>query len=626
MRPESSLSGLMASARHLEQTESGLLEVAKMAQHDLARIAIEMEETEQLLARKDDMLAALNQLSIRAGEKNTGLFESLLTDLIHEVNPGNDDRVILTSSLRNNRASLDFDILCDGNLENIGEDKGGSISNIVAMGLRFIVLARHPNRRVLLLDEADCHLKTQYVPAFASVMHQLALKMGIQVIYISHHAASNFLGYGRVHELYREGSRSHARVLHHESESDKDMEAMGAFRYVRLCNYGPHENLLIELSPGLNVLTGDNDIGKSKVVQAIAELTENNGVERRIRHGSPHFSVELGLEEGMTLHWQYLRKGSRRTSMMLKDSDGAIIESSDEGSSVPKWLDTYLAMPKVNGENIHYHSQKQPNYLLSNNDYTSSKRAEMLPLGRESRDVYNMIQSFNARLSTARHDHARLQKDMHRVKNTLSILAPLLDEPMDMDALNTAVESLVVMQKEREQLVTHSKRLVFLEDLKHEVADKIDQARHIEVPQVTLQATQSMQEHIDRFTSLHEQRDLLVQCESLSKSPVMPVLSDAMAVRQAHERLTQLSSIRTLFDGLKELKALPTIKLSQAQELSQQAEKLTGLSARLSSTKQNVIQCREQIKLTASRKASLYKAMGGVCPTCDNPLEGHTHD
>lgn len=626
MRPESSLSGLMASARHLEQTESGLLEVAKMAQHDLARIAIEMEETENLLARKDEMLAALNQLSIRAGEKNTGLFESLLTDLIHEVNPGNNDRVVLTSSMRNNRASLDFDILCDGNLENIGEDKGGSISNIVAMGLRFIVLARHPNRRVLLLDEADCHLKTQYVPAFASVMHQLAIKMGIQVIYISHHAASNFIGYGRVHELYRESGRTHARVMHHENEADGSIDTMGAFRYVRLCNFGPHENLFLELSPGLNVLTGDNDIGKSKVVQAMAELTENNGVERRIRHGSPHFSVELGLEEGMSLHWKYLRKGSRRTSMVLKDSDGNTIESSEEGSSIPPWLDTYLAMPKVNGENIHYHSQKQPNYLLSNNDYTSSKRAEMLPLGRESRDVYNMIQAFNARLVTARHDHSRLQKDMHRVKNTLSILAPLLDDPMDMDALNSAMESLVVMQQERESLVAHSKRLVFLKELREEVAKKIEQVTSLSVPEVSLQATQQMQDHIDHFTQVHEQRRILTNCASLAPAPQMPVLSEAVAVKQAHQRLSQLTSIRDLFDGLKGLQSPPSFELSPAHEMLKQVEKITGLSARQAGTKQKLTQCREDQKSIATRKATLYQAMGGVCPTCDKPLEDHAHD
>src|SRR5690606_26332022 len=181
---------------------------------------------------------------------------------------------------------------------------GGSIANIVGMGLRFIVLTRHANRRVLLLDEADCHLKSEYIPAFAAVMHQLTKKLGIQVIYISHHSPSNFIGYGRVHEIYREDSKTQSRILHDEELDEDAEESMSAFRYIRLRDYGPHENLLTELSPGLNLITGDNDLGKSKIIQAVVNLMNNEGLERRIRHGRPFFSVEIGLEEGMSLLWQ----------------------------------------------------------------------------------------------------------------------------------------------------------------------------------------------------------------------------------------------------------------------------------------------------------------------------------
>ena len=113
------------AVRKLGQSEVALREVARIAQQDLARIAVEMSEAERLIVRKNDMLNALNLLQLKAQEKNKGVFESLLTSLIQEIMPGKKDEVVLSSAMKNNRASLDFDILWNGNLENISEDEGG---------------------------------------------------------------------------------------------------------------------------------------------------------------------------------------------------------------------------------------------------------------------------------------------------------------------------------------------------------------------------------------------------------------------------------------------------------------------------------------------------------------------
>jgi len=622
----SNLDDLSFAVRKLGQTEIALQEAARIAQQDLARIAVEMSETERLIVRKNDILNALNLLQLKAQEKNKGVFESLLTSLIQEVMPGKKDEVVLTSAMKNNRASLDFDILCNGNLENISEDKGGSIANIVAMGLRFIVLARHPNRRVLLLDEADCHLKSEYIPAFASVMRQLAAKMGIQVIYISHHSPANFIGYGRVLELYREQGKTHARVSHEESEEDKQIESMGAFRYIRLRDYGPHENLFVELAPGLNVITGDIDLGKSKVIQAVVDLMGNKGEERRIRHGRPFFGVEIGLEEGMSLHWEYQRKGSKRTQMQLKGAGGEVLESSDIGTGVPEWLDMYLAMPLVNGENIHFQSQKQPNYLLSNGDYTSIKRAEMLPLGRESRDVNRMIQLFNARLADARQTFAVLQKQMGHVKNTLAILAPILDEPMNLDLLEESISTLAELSKRKVDLAAIAADLEGKRSILRDLEPGMAQLREMQVISPELKVKPEMAQVFADLEHVLARRDILTGLKDLPKAPTMPVLHNLDALRAMGIELSGLYKLRDMMVSLQDLEKAPQVILKATPDMAQAVEHLAQLTQRQAQVKEQIATCQQQKSKIAHDKQTLIAALGGMCPTCQQPMKGHQHD
>lgn len=617
---------LTQDVRKLGQQEAALQEVARIAQQDLARIAVDMHENERFILRKDEMLNSLNMLQLKAQEKNKGLFEGLLTDLIREVMPEKEDEIVLTSTLRNNRASLDFDIMSDGNLENIDEDKGGSIANIVAMGLRFIVLARHPNRRVLLLDEADCHLKSEYIPAFAGVMRQLAIKMGIQVIYISHHESSNFAGYGRVIELYKEHGKTHSRTSHEESEEDKNIESMSAFRFVRLRDYGPHENLLVELSPGLNIITGDNDLGKSKVIQAIVDLMGNKGEERRIRHKRPLFNVEIGLEEGMTLSWQYLRKGSKRTTMSLIDSEGKEIETSDTGTGVPLWLDTYLSMPLVNGENIHFQSQKNPNYLLSGSGYTSIKRAEMLPLGRESREVHRMIQLFNTRLAEARQNFTRLQKDILRVKNTLSILSPVMDDPLDMDAIDEGLESISKMVIRQQSIFSMSSSISSLQGVFDEISKLTEALDEGESSNISLKCSESMQQTMAKLESASALSSILDDVAGLVEPYAEPKLHDLNGIRIIGASISGLDKINQAMTGLNSLGVAKEVEIKATPSLISAAKSITDNGKKIESTELKIKEmCAERDKIKA-QKAGLFEKMGGVCPTCENPMESHSHD
>jgi DNA repair exonuclease SbcCD ATPase subunit len=95
-------------------------------------------------------------------------------------------------------ATMRFHIDRDGQEEDIMRGQGGSVANVLSVGLRLFALAqldKKVHRRFLVLDEHDCWLAPDLVPRLVKIVHQAARAMGFQVILISHHATSCFEPY-----------------------------------------------------------------------------------------------------------------------------------------------------------------------------------------------------------------------------------------------------------------------------------------------------------------------------------------------------------------------------------------------------------------------------------------------
>ena len=68
-------------------------------------------------------------------------------------------------------------------------DRGGSVQNILSVGLRLFALASlsQEHRGFLVLDEQDCWLRPELVPKLVQIVHQAGHELGFQVLMISHH-------------------------------------------------------------------------------------------------------------------------------------------------------------------------------------------------------------------------------------------------------------------------------------------------------------------------------------------------------------------------------------------------------------------------------------------------------
>jgi DNA repair exonuclease SbcCD ATPase subunit len=335
----------------------------------------------------------------------------------------------------------------------------------------------------------------------------------------------------------------------------------------------------------------------------------------------PYFEVELGLEQGMSLLWRYNRTGSKKTRVELRDAQGEIVETSNNGTGPSEWLHTYLAMAPVNGENIHFHSQKRPHYLLDSQEYTSIERAQMLPLGRESRDVMKMIQEFNTRASAARQNRTRLERDLNIQRNLLAAMSLIIENPVDPIALHDRCDELLTHHAEVEALGKKIEQLAGTQTAVELYQTALEALERQVILPVELMVTEPLERCITIITRAGRQSDVLSKLEGLKALPKPPEIRDLSEIIKLGSRIKNLEQARTALGALTDIEPLPALEVVDRSTMKQSLEGLMDLEARLQQLLKDVEKSVEASRLANEAKLEFIKSMGGECPTCFQPMQ-----
>ena len=177
-------------------------------QQELSRaqdlVAAELAKVDEFLAISDDVTDALESLSNDVFQRQLSDIENAITKALQDVL---EQPIVFQAeaSFKNNATNVDFSILRDGNQEDIMRGQGGSVANVVSVGLRLFAIAtldERRHRKFLVLDEQDCWLHPSLVPKLTKIVQEAGTGLGFQVLMISHHDVSNFLRYAdRVYRL-----------------------------------------------------------------------------------------------------------------------------------------------------------------------------------------------------------------------------------------------------------------------------------------------------------------------------------------------------------------------------------------------------------------------------------------
>ncbi|MFW6081392.1 MAG: AAA family ATPase [Desulfosalsimonas sp.] len=227
-------------------------------------------------------------------------------------------------------------------------------------------------------------------------------------------------------------------------------------RRIELVNFMSHPHTVIEPAPGLTVITGENNTGKSAVISALQILCRNIAGDYMVRHGQRECRITLETGEGHVLEWK--RKG-KTVSYTVNGREVHRLRG-----SVPQDLHDLLRLPLVETEtdpfDVHFGEQKKPIFLL---DESPARRATFFASSSDAIRLIEMQNRHRAKVKEARNEEARLVKEAGRLQQRLFTLEPV--EDLQEDVKGVEAEYGLVRRTDEEITSIHS-RLTAMERAK----------------------------------------------------------------------------------------------------------------------------------------------------------------
>ncbi|HEX2137678.1 MAG TPA: AAA family ATPase [Microvirga sp.] len=554
------------------------------------------------LAARGAVEAFLEAAHGHAARRNLGAFETLLTALVREVLPG-EKPVRLDLSTDRGLPALDICVARpDGALEDVLEDNGGALTNVVAMALRLIAVVKADVGRFLALDEADCWIAPERVPSFYRVLEDGAARLGVQCLAVSHHDLSRFAGQFHIARVVGEPE---AGVEIAASDLDTGWrDEQPGLRFIRLIDVQAYRDATLRLSPGVNALIGPNDRGKSTFIRALRAVFYGEARDSLVRAGARTATVEIGVAGGRVL--RFVRR-PRRTPVnvwSLHEADGSVVADQamryeTGGRAVPGWVESLFRITKVEDLDVHIAHQKFPVFLLGE---TPSRRSAVLSIGQEASYIRDMIGIHKERCT----------KDLALVRSgerELAELAAMLEELGEIDSLRETLDAA------RAQAVVLRAAAERLESLEAHGIRRAELSRDLAAAQARLEATAALP-HPDRLATLRAE----FERERRREEEADRLRAATVALAHARARLALLAALPA---------AVPEPESTRTAE-----DTLAGLArlrAEAAGTRQRLAAIDGDMAALRADLARLMDETDGRCPTCgssadaDLLLAGHLH-
>lgn len=561
------------------------------------------------LELRPDVDAVLLTLQERSHQRTVGMYEQLLTKLLQEVLPNETKAIGVDLSTSSGQSTVSFMVerRPDGQREDLLAGSGGSVANVVSAGLRFIALSRTALRRFVVFDEADCWLAPTRVSAFANVIAGMGADLGTQSLMISHHDPELFASCGSIVQLGRTETgdlRATPRFIREAPRPDQ-------LAWIRLVNFMSHSDTQVPLSAGLTVLVGQNDVGKSAIVTAIAAASGIRTFKKEfVRHGCDSASVILGFGDGRVLECTRSAKGSPAMMYRLFAADGNMLHETP--SAEPDWLPGTLGIHTEGGLDIQVGNQKQPVFLLNE---PGSKQAAILSIGKESSLISVMQAEYKSLLA----------KDRALVKSGEAKLTELTETLQKMQGIQGCAEILA----EAETALRASEQSGLAATQLGQLINRLAPAQAASEPLaqlllLTTPAVPALQD-TSRLIELGRTLGQLSPWTNLAlplQPTVMPELHDTEHLAGVLGKLETLS---------KQMIAVPQgpaacLPPENIQAGLQLLQSLQQAGEQLAAAHTELLGVETAIRQVTAEQEALVTDLGGVCPLCGSPSLGeHLH-
>jgi exonuclease SbcC len=219
---------------------------------------------------------------------------------------------------------------------------------------------------------------------------------------------------------------------------------------IELKNFMSHVDTVIEPAPGLTVLVGPNNVGKSAIVAALQILCYNDNSTYILRHGERECSIRVETDDGHRIEWR--RKNS--PSYLIDDR----LFDRLRQSGIPAELHQALRLPSVDAGNdgefdIHFGCQKSPIFLLNDSAATA---ARFFASSSDASRLVAIQKRHKEKLSEAQREKLRLDDESTRLNEALECLQPIVELDRRLESVEQAHRELSTLDQ---QLVELRKKL-----------------------------------------------------------------------------------------------------------------------------------------------------------------------
>ncbi|HQR41359.1 MAG TPA: AAA family ATPase [Gemmatales bacterium] len=309
---------------------------------------------------------------------------------------------------------------------------------------------------------------------------------------------------------------------------------------IALKNFMSHVDTSFDLGPGLNVITGPNNCGKSAIVAAIQLVCRNHLTGDVVaRHGTRECSVTLWTSDDHEITWR--RKG-KDVSYII---DGT--EYSRLKGKTPEILHSILKLPEITeGDeafDLHFGLQKEPIFLL---DEAGSKAAKFFASSSDAARLMEMQSAHKARTRERKTRQKLYQEEATQLESQLQALAPVAELRTRTDAVLSDFQKLQDQVKQAEALAYVCHQVIEHDSAISQEKQLLDVTARLPDWPAFLD-TEPLEEWLAQYLECVEQKHLyeqrLLQLERL-KPP--PELSDTRTLAEhltTHGRLLKQAQV-----------------------------------------------------------------------------------
>ena len=581
----------------------------------------------------------LEEMQTDAHARNVGKFERLLTTILNEFMP-NQPPIGLDLTIKRGQPALEIVSRVAADMsKDIYKHKGGAVTNIISLALRMMVLVRSRRRRFLILDEADCWTQSEKIPTFYKIAVDAGAKLGVQCIAISHWPSEKFGEGMTVARLSGHPEAATGTNINNNPRPYLWTDEEDGFRYVRLRNFQGYIDETLHLTPGVTIISGDNDLGKSSIGRAMRAVFYGDIDDGLIRDGERMCAVEIGLKGGRVLRWDRQLKRNPVNLWKLLEPDGSVVTVLDEGGQiirqyetggdVPDWVEQEFGISKVQNLDVHLMLQKEPVFLL---DESPQVRATALSVGQESNYISGMIQKHKEQVAADSATIREGEKEMARIIEKIDRIERALDRAQRLPEAEILHERMVGRSKE----VSVIERMIADIEGAIEACRNLDDRRSMLAYLPAAESIRSIEQAIRKTDRFSEILHGLEQSEADARragamAEALQALPERLPVIRSTDRMIELGKsiaaataenarLRKLREGLSNLpEGVPVLRSSARQiEIAAGIERGEHDLAQAKSTMTSAV---ARMKAVQEELDEIVSSMGHVCTVCGNHIE-----